>query len=130
MFTIKRVWSEEDRAVIENFLVRAKALLATKEFEIEPTEKNRIFKNKYPLKSDEQANLLKSLQVEDCVDFGPNDNSRFSESTVFTFIKTVELSNFGEPEMVCLYIKEYIMEQGRYEIVCVISLHEEGMHEI
>ena len=129
MLIISCSWNNNEAREIEDFLKRAKALLSTKEFSIEPTRKNEIFKKKYPLRSDDQAKLLKSLQVEDCVGFGPNNNDRYSEATVFKFIKTVELPHFGEMEVVCVYIKEYIASTDKREVVCVISLHEEGMYD-
>ena len=129
MFIISHSWTEDEYTYIERFLSHARALLFTKDFQIEPTEKNKRFSKKYPMKSDEQVRILKSLQVEDCVDFGPNDNPRYPDSTVFKFIKDIEINSFGEIETVCVYIKEYIIDKGCYEIICVISLHEEGMYE-
>lgn len=129
MFSISYPWTSEDRKIIGEFLQHAKALLATGELKVEPTSKNTKFKQKYPLRHKEIVKLLKSLQVEDCIDYGPNNNPKYPDATVFKFIKTCELSSFGEIQEVCLYIKEYIIEKGSFETVCVISLHEEGMYD-
>jgi len=129
VFLIRKSWSEEDRAVIDAFLRHAKALLVTKEFKVSPTPKNKAFQNKYLLRSEDQVALLRALTVEDCIEFGPNNNPRYPDSTVFKFIKDADLFYFGEPETVSVYIKEYIVDEGRFEVICVISLHEEGLHD-
>ena len=126
---ISRVWTAEERTLINNFLVHAKALLATKDFIIQPTPKNKAFQKRYPLRSDDQIAILRSLQVEDCVAVEPNDNPRYSDSTVFKFIKEVEITVLGETELVEIYIKEYIEDRRTHEIICVISFHEEGLHD-
>ena len=50
-------------------------------------------------------------------------------STVFKFIKEVELTVLGETELVETYVKEYIEDRRTHEIICVISFHEEGLHD-
>ena len=80
---ISRVWTAEERTLINDFLVNAKALLATKDFIIQPTPKNKAFQKRYPLRSDDQIAILRSLQVEDCVSVEPNDNPRYPEFNCF-----------------------------------------------
>ena len=123
------MWTDEERILIDKFLVHAKALLATKDFSIEPTPKNKAFQKRYPLRSDDQIAILRSLQVEDCVAIEPNNNLRYSDSTVFKFIKKVELMVLGETELVEIYIKEYVEDRRTHEIICVISFHEEGLYD-
>lgn len=122
-------WTDDQRAVIKEFLDRSKALLATNEFTIQQSEKNKAFQKKYNLTSGQQKEILKSLSVEDCIEYGPNNNPRYPDATVFKFIKEVNLLSFGEPEQLEIYIKEYLLDNGQYEVICVISLHEEGLHD-
>lgn len=36
---------------------------------------------------------------------------------------------FWETELVEIYVKEYIEDRRTHEIICVISFHEEGLHD-
>ena len=128
MTTIKTKWSEPEKQKIEQFLQHSKAILATGDYTIEPKEKNKIFERKYPLKDCDKKNILKSLSTDDCIGFEPNDNPRYSDSTVFKFIKDVKIPVYGEQQTVRLYIKQYITDVNKYEVIIVISFHEEGMH--
>lgn len=105
-------------------------MLPTNQIIIEPTPKNKLFDRKYNLTHKEKVKIIKSLEVDDCVDIQPNTNLRYSDAEVFFFYKTIEVEVYGEVETVTLYIKEYIDDRDGMDMVIVISFHEEGLHEL
>ena len=111
-------------------LKRANALLVTNDFQIQMRDKNKRFERQYPLKNDQKVKILRSLKSEDCVDIAPNDNPRYPDNTVFKFIKKIEETFYGEKKEVTLYIKQYIVEKKDYELLMVISFHEEGDYDM
>lgn len=123
------IWLDDEKTQIQVFLDTVKALLPTGEYSFIPTEKNKTLDRKYNIRDKEKVEIIKSLEVSDCVEIRKNDNPRYPDADIFVFIKGVELLFYGEPEMVKLYIKEYILEDKRFETVIVISFHEEGMHD-
>ena len=72
---------------------------------------------------------MQSLTEADCVEIRKNDNPRYPNADVFIFIKWVSLDSYGEPVEVNLYIKDYIIEEDNFEMIIVISFHEEGLHD-
>lgn len=129
MFVIERNWTENEIKEIDVFLGRAKALLATNDFIIKKTQKNIVFAKRYPMRHEVQADILKSLTRDDCIDVSPNTDERYADTLVFEFIKDVEILVYGEQEKVKLYIKQYIVDNKTHELITVISFHEEGMYE-
>lgn len=81
------------------------------------------------MKDADKIKILKDLVPEDCVKIESNDNPRYEESEVYVFIKLVEILVFGETEPHKLYIKMYLREHTTFDVVIVISFHEEGMHD-
>lgn len=118
----------ETAAAAEAFLKRIRPLLKCGECSFSRSEKNIIFDRMFPLKHQEKVDILLSLSAEDCVKIAPNDNPRYADSQVYVFLKSLELLSYGEKEMVRLYIKMYLNEQRNFDIVIVISFHQEGMH--
>ena len=102
----------------------------TGEFYIEPTEKNNYFDRKFSLTDQKKREILKSLTADDCYQIEPNNNPRYKTDEVYKFFKEVELIVFGEFESTTLYLKMYIRESKTYDMVIVISFHEEGMHDM
>lgn len=128
MFAIEKNWTMEEEREIDTFLSRAYALLSTGDYQIAPTEKNKQFDRKYPLTDSEKRMILKSLTKADCIAVEPN-NKRYEDGLVFKFVKDVLVDVYGEEEVVTVYFKQYIHEGGKFELVIVISFHEEGMHD-
>ena len=120
--------SPQDLKKAECFLANIRPLLATKEFTIKQTEKNRVFDRQYNLRDAEKLEILKSLSASDCIKIEPNDNPRYSDTEVYCFLKNKIITVFGESETLCIYIKMYIQELSNHDIVIVISFHKEGMH--
>lgn len=67
------------------------------------------------------------MTADDCTGIEPNDNPRYPEAEVYKFIKACHLNVYGEETDVTLYIKAYLREKQYYDLVIVISFHEEGM---
>lgn len=127
---IRYALSPEDYAKAEAFIKKIKPLLMTGEFYIEPTEKNNYFDRKFSLTDQKKREILKSLTADDCYQIEPNNNPRYKTDEVYKFFKEVELPVFGELESTTLYLKMYIRESKTYDMVIVISFHEEGMHDM
>ena len=108
-----------------DFLNRARALLATGDCEIAIRPENEEFTKKFGLKDATKRNMLMQLTPDDCVNISPNDNPRYAEATVYTFHKNYDIERYGEMENVPVYAKMYIRELSAYDIVIVISLHED-----
>lgn len=111
------------------FLKKIRGLLATNECIFKPSEKNRAFSIRFPLRHEEKVKIIKKLSGRDCIKIAPNDNPRYEKAEVFAFCKEVELLSFGEAETVELYIKMYLNEGEKQTVVVVISFHEEGMYD-
>jgi len=126
---IKQPWDENTLKRINDFLVKVNSLLATNEVSIKQTDKNKRLRDKYGLRHEEILTILKSLTAADCIEIRKNDNPRYPDADIFIFIKDAELFFFGEPEIVKIYIKEYIVENKTYDQVIVISFHEEGEYD-
>lgn len=126
---IGREWSNQEECDIKEYLKRAHALLATREYTIKASDKNKIFNRKYPLTDQKKTEILKSLSIDDCIAYESNNNPRYPDSTVFKFIKEVTIPVYGEMQLVKIYIKQYICENKNHELIIVISFHEEGMHD-
>lgn len=103
--------------------------MPTGNYVIKPSEKNKYFDRKFNLRDSAKREILKSLAPEECTSIEPNNNPRYADSEVYKFIKNCELSNYGQIEQIPLYIKMYIQEGKHDEMIIVISLHEEGMHD-
>ena len=88
-----------------------------------------MFDRLHPLTNEQKTNIIQSLLAEDCVNIEPNNNPRYSESEVYVFIKTLQITSYGEEETVSLYIKMYLNEQDRMDFVIVISFHIEGLYD-
>lgn len=121
--------SDSDLKKVKAFIKRMRAALATGDFTIEPTIKNKAFDRKFNLRNSQKLSILKSLTENDCIAAEPNDNPRYPETDVYKFIKSEKLMVYGEAENVKLYIKAYIDDDSYYDFVLVISFHEEGMHD-
>ena len=104
--------------------------MSTGDFQIEKTEKNIMFDRQFSLTHQDKCEILKSLTADDCYKIEPNNNSRYQSSEVYKFFKEIELTVFGENETTRLYLKMYVKEAKAYDMVIVISFHEEGLHEL
>ena len=113
----------------EEFLKRIKPLLATNECQFKISLKNTAFDQQFNLRNEQKIAIIKSLTADDCFKIAPNDNLRYADSEVYQFIKCVELLVYGENEAHKLYIKMYLAEQTAFDIVIVISFHEEGEYD-
>ena len=122
--------SSAEQKKAEDFIRKIKPLLSMGEFQIEPTEKNKIFNRQFPLTDQQKREILKSLTADDCYWIGPNDNPRYKTDEVYKFFKDIEVVVFGEPDTTKLYLKMYIKESKTYDMVIVISFHGEGMHDL
>lgn len=120
--------NDNDLLRARDFLKKINGILATGEFTIATNEKNKEFDRQYNLTHAEKQKILRSLTLEDCVAFEPNDNSRYPDAEVFIFIKNCNICSYGQEENVDLYIKEYLIEGERKDSVIVISFHEEGKY--
>gem|GEM_PF-1854694 len=69
--------------------------------------------------------MLLALNGTDCTAIEPNNNSRYREALVYKFMKVYELDYFGDTCDVTVYIKQYIIEEKTYDLVMVISFHED-----
>lgn len=121
--------SSEDYLKSSKFISRIKPLLNTGDFQIVLTEKNKLFDCKFPLTDQKKRDILRSLTADDCYQIEPNNNPRYQAAEVYKFLKNVDLLSYGEQVAVELYIKMYIKESKSYDMVIVISFHEEGMHD-
>lgn len=130
MIPIRSTLSPEDYAKAEAFIKKIKPILLTGDYTIEPTEKNRIFERKFSLTDQKRREILLSLTADDCYQIEPNNNPRYKADEVYKFFKEVELIIFGEFESSKLYLKMYIRESKTYDMVIIISFHEEGMHDL
>ena len=119
--------TNEERLRTEGFLKRIRGVLATGEFQIQTNTKNKAFDRKYNLRNKAKKDILRSLTADDCAGIEPNDNPRYPEAEVYKFIKVCRLIVYGEEMDVTLYIKAYLLEKQYYDLVVVISFHEEGM---
>ena len=130
MIHISCILTPEDYTKAEAFIKRIKPLLSTGDFQIEKTEKNIMFDRQFSLTHQDKCEILKSLTADDCYKIEPNNNSRYQSSEVYKFFKEIELTVFGENETTRLYLKMYVKESKAYDMVIVISFHEEGLHEL
>lgn len=130
MIHISCILTPEDYKKAEAFIKTIKPLLSTGNFQIEKTEKNIMFDRQFSLTHQDKCEILKSLTADDCYNIEPNKNSRYPTSEVYKFFKEIELTVFGENETTKLYLKMYVKESKTYDMVIVISFHEEGLHEL
>ena len=129
MICIANRLSAADYQKAEEFLKRIKPLLLTNECQFKKSYKNNAFDQQFNLRNEQKVEIIKSLTADDCVKIAPNDNPRYADSEVYQFIKCVELLVYGENETHKLYIKMYLAETPSFDIVIVISFHEEGMYD-
>ena len=113
----------------ESFLLNIRGILATNDCSFQPSEKNKKFERLYPMRAEKKIEILKSLRGRDCVKIEPNNNPRYKTAEVYVFIKECKLSVYGEEQLVTLYIKMYLDERDQYELVIVISFHQEGVYD-
>ena len=112
------------------FLEKIKPYLCTNMCYFKPSTKNKIFDRKYGLKHNEKVELIKSLTADDCIKIEPNNNPRYEDAEVFVFLKNdIEITIFGEPNSVSIYIKIYYLSTSQCDKIICISFHESGMHE-
>ena len=130
MIHISCILTPEDYKKAKAFIKTIKPLLITGDFQIEKTEKNIMFDRQFSLTHQDKSEILKSLTADDCYKIEPNNNSGYQASEIYKFFKEVELTAFGESERTKLYLKMYVKESKAYDIVIVISFHEEGLHEL
>lgn len=124
------VLSHEDRSEkVKEFLKRMRPLLATTDYTIEQNCKNKNFDEKYPINSSEKTKILKSLTVDDCIKIDNNKNTQYADAELYFFIKDVSICCYGEDENICLYLKIYIRKNSYYDMIIIISFHEEGTYE-
>lgn len=119
----------EDYKKAEAFIKKITPLLNTGDFQIEKSEKNNAFDRQFSLTHQKKCEILKALTADDCYSIEPNNNKRYEASEVYKFFKEEELLVFGEHEAIRLYLKMYVREKKSYDIVIVISFHEEGLHD-
>lgn len=106
-----------------------KTLVKTGEYTIQRSWKNNEFEDKYPLRDSEKRRILESLEVKDCIKIDKNTNPRYEVADVFVFVKEVVILAYGEEEQIPLYIKMYIRERNRLDVVVVISFHRAGFYD-
>ena len=128
-FAIRQLALEE-RQRVEAFLKRVRALLPTKQCTFAPTDKNKSFDNKYNLRHDQKIDIIRSITVDDFIEIKRNEVPMYPDADLYVFYKTVKLLAYGEEAEVVVYVKEYILEDKNMEMVIVISLHEEGLHDL
>ena len=117
---------DEKRCIeAQKFLGRVRALLATNEFQVSQRDKNQEFLEKHRIKDRKIKEMLLALNGTDCTAIEPNSNPRYREALVYKFIKVYELDYFGDTCIVTVYIKQYIIEEKTYDLVMVISFHED-----
>ena len=116
---------EGSRIEARKFLERVRSLLATNEFQISIRDKNQEFLEKYKIKDHKIKEMLLVLNGTDCIAIEPNNNPRYREARVYKFAKVYELDYFGDACIVTAYIKMYIVEEKTYDLVMVISFHED-----
>jgi hypothetical protein len=109
----------------QKFLERVRSLLATNEFQVSQRDKNQEFLEKYRIKERKIKEMLLALNGTDCNAIEPNNNPRYREALVYKFMKVYELDYFGDTCDVTVYIKQYIIEKKTYDLVMVISFHED-----
>jgi hypothetical protein len=116
---------DKSNVEVHKFLERVRSLLATNEFQISQRDKNREFLEKYKIKDHKIKEMLLALNDTDCIAIEPNNNPRYHEALVYKFMKLYELDCFGDTHNVLVYIKSYIVEEKTYDLVMVISFHED-----
>jgi len=109
----------------QKFLERVRSLLATNQFQVSQRDNNQKFLKKYRIKDQKIKEMLLALNGTDCTAIEPNNNSRYREALVYKFMKVYELDYFGDTCDVTVYIKQYIIEEKTYDLVMVISFHED-----
>ena len=107
----------------------SKGIISNQAVHVQDKRKNKLLDRKYNLRDSDKLKIMQSLTEVDCVEIRKNDNPRYPDADVFIFIKLVSLDSYGEPVEVNLYIKDYIIEEDNFEMVIVISFHEEGQHD-
>lgn len=109
------------------FLDRVRSLLATNEFQLSQRDRNQEFLEKYKIKSHKIKEILLALNSTDCTAIEPNDNPRYCDTLVYKFMKVYELEYLGDLCDVSVYIKQYIVTGKTYDLVMIISLHEDDI---
>lgn len=130
MIFIRYALTVEEYEKAEIFIKRIKPLLRTGDFVVERTEKNKDFDEKFSLSNQEKCNILSALTAKDCYQIESNNNPRYKEAEIYKFFKEIEMFVYGELEILKLYLKMYIRETKTYDVVIVISFHEEGMYDV
>ena len=127
---IKSQLSDEEYRKTCAFLKRVSALLPTHQVRVEANrEKNRAFMKRLNLRQTDIERIIGSITADDCFRISQNNNSRYPDAEVYEFLPHVELMEYGETNLYTLYIKEYIVCDGSFEMLVIISLHEEGEYE-
>jgi len=110
----------------QKFLERVRSRLVTNEYQVSKHYKNKDFLEKYKIKDYKLKEMLLALSGTDCISIEPNNNPRYPEATVYKFVKKYELDFFGAVCLIDVYIKLYIIEMQIYDLVMVISIHEDN----
>ena len=129
MIRIESNETQELHNKAQEFLESIKPLLYTNECTFRESDKNLKFDKRYPLTHEQKIGIIKKLDASDCIMTEPNDNPRYKDSEVYAFVKDQILTIYGEEEPVTLYIKMYRSDLKSYDVVIVISFHEEGMFD-
>lgn len=99
------------------------------EYQIKLNQKNKDFDRKFNLRDEEKKDILNSLTKEDCISVDINNNPNYEDSEIYVFLKEINIPVYGENTEVELYIKMYIKNCERYDMVIVISFHKSGEYE-
>lgn len=129
MISIGKTITPAEKEKVREFLSRIKPYLKTNEYQIQVNHKNKNFDRSYPLRDKEKRQILESLTEDDCIEIENNNNPRYDNAEVFVFLKQVSIPVYGEIENIELYIKMYMKEYDRSNIVIVISFHPSGEYE-
>lgn len=129
MVSIGKTITPAEKEKVREFLSRIKPYLKTNEYQIQVNHKNKNFDRSYPLRDKEKRQILESLTEDDCIEIENNNNPRYDNAEVFVFLKQVSIPVYGEIENIELYIKMYMKEYDRSNIVIVISFHPSGEYE-
>lgn len=106
------------------FLKRVRSLLATNEFQLSMRDKNQDFVEKYKISYGKIKEMLLALDDIDCINVCSNNNPRYRNAIIYKFIKKYQLEYFGDICDIEVYIKLYIVMEKTYDLVMIISFHE------
>ena len=114
---------------IEMYLDRFKKLIIEDKYTISINDKrkeNIEFIEEYRIDTEKEKEILLNIECNDFCYAVYNEKEGYEHEKLYIFCKCYELYNWGELEVVDIYIKTNIFQTRRDDILIIVSFHKKN----